>query len=135
MDICLCYFFLLIIRPPPRSTRPDTRFPHTTLFRSAVVGIERHRHDVVRRQRLVGNARRRDEQPAAAARADVAGGALVDAESVHRPAGLDDLPSQGDLAARSEEHTSELQSLMRISYAVFCLKKQKTITSNLENTG
>src|SRR3546814_2781765 len=44
-------------------------------------------------------ARRRDEQLAAAARADVAGGALVDAESVHRPAGLDDLPSQGDLAA------------------------------------
>src|SRR3546814_3938819 len=75
-----------MIRRPPRSTRTDTLFPYTTLFRS----IDRERPP----------ARRRDGQSAR-------GG------GPHR-------------ADRSEEHTSELQSLMRISYAVFCLKKKKT---------
>src|SRR3546814_2937383 len=91
-----------MIRRPPRSTRTDTLFPYTTLFRS-VAGRDgerlalRHaqREDlVIRRHRavLVG-----------------AGFALAERD-------VDDL--------RSEEHTSELQSLMRISYAVFCLKKK-----------
>src|SRR3546814_17951123 len=77
-------FFFLMIRRPPRSTRTDTLFPYTTLFRS-------------RRAHL----------------------------------GADDEGAWGLVAAmmtrwsRSEEHTSELQSLMRISYAVFCLKKKK----------
>src|SRR3546814_16632238 len=85
---CVFFFFFLMIRRPPRSTRTDTLFPYTTLFRS----LDR----------------------------------------------IDGLTSSLPLAAffvyfpiyyttlRSEEHTSELQSLMRISYAVFCLKKKKT---------
>src|SRR3546814_1627930 len=111
-----------MIRRPPRSTRTDTLFPYTTLFRStsrstcrpaptaatssarsaATNGTPGHggapdgtrRHDALprRRQRLLRGAEQRDQR------------------------------------VRSEEHTSELQSLMRISYAVFCLKKKKNIT-------
>src|SRR3546814_6604999 len=82
-----------MIRRPPRSTRTDTLFPYTTLFRSRRAGGDR------RAGRLSGGA----------------GGlpARTDAGR-HR-----------DDGNRSEEHTSELQSLMRISYAVFCLKKKK----------
>src|SRR3546814_6243750 len=83
-----------MIRRPPRSTRTDTLFPYTTLFRSA---------DGDRAGRLRFVEPRRGVAPQGAE-----GG---------RRAG------DGD---RSEEHTSELQSLMRISYAVFCLKKKKT---------
>src|SRR3546814_10384615 len=86
-----------MIRRPPRSTRTDTLFPYTTLFRSAVAA----RRPVERRRA------RRNACAAAAAEG---------------PAGRPALP-----APRSEEHTSELQSLMRISYAVFCLKKKKYI--------
>src|SRR3546814_1665235 len=82
----LSFFFFLMIRRPPRSTRTDTLFPYTTLFRSP-------RRPPVRGQRP-GPRRRRARAPSS--------------------------PRQ-----RSEEHTSELQSLMRISYAVFCLKKKK----------
>src|SRR3546814_8158876 len=80
---CLCLFFFLMIRRPPRSTRTDTLFPYTTLFRSPPA------------------ARAGDDEvcPVAA-------------------------PRHGQAGRRSEEHTSELQSLMRISYAVFCLKKK-----------
>src|SRR3546814_15059048 len=89
----LCIFFLMI-RRPPRSTRTDTLFPYTTLFRSADIplGPQCHRWMVL----------------------------------------IEDRPEMPNLEAwyqrhlrRSEEHTSELQSLMRISYAVFCLKKKK----------
>src|SRR3546814_4398785 len=80
-------FFFLMIRRPPRSTRTDTLFPYTTLFRSASLRRTRCFADLV----------------------------------IH--GGLS--PFLG-IAMRSEEHTSELQSLMRISYAVFCLKKKKT---------
>src|SRR3546814_4607881 len=90
--VCWCYipffvilffcFFFLMIRRPPRSTRTDTLFPYTTLFRSH------------------GREPSRDR-----------GG---------RPLG----GQEGEADGRSEEHTSELQSLMRISYAVFCLKKK-----------
>src|SRR3546814_5973825 len=86
--MCLSFFFLMI-RRPPRSTRTDTLFPYTTLFRSHHAAAAR-------------GLRRRTAFSAAAFRA--AGPRL-------RP--------------RSEEHTSELQSLMRNSYAVFCLKKKK----------
>src|SRR3546814_3000240 len=86
-----------MIRLPPRSTRTDTLFPYTTLFRSQC-----------RSER--GAGRLRGKAPAALYRV------LIQA------------PIMGDAAMteRSEEHTSELQSLMRISYAVFCLKKKKT---------
>src|SRR3546814_12235135 len=76
--------FFLLIRRPPRSTRTDTLFPYTTLFRSAP------KHGLGRCLRSVCADR------------------------------------QACISGRSEEHTSELQSLMRIPYAVFCLKKTKT---------
>src|SRR3546814_8992263 len=99
-----------MIRRPPRSTRTDTLFPYTTLFRS-VVAFE---GDQARRLSDVGivvrtAAVRIDRGPGARAR-DQVGQALDDAAVV---------------SGRSEEHTSELQSLMRISYAVFCLKKKR----------
>src|SRR3546814_13963406 len=98
-------FFFLMIRRPPRSTRTDTLFPYTTLFRSLArrpAGIE--------------------EACAVLGALKVLYGPLAE----RLEAGLRAL--DGD---RSEEHTSELQSLMRISYAVFCLKKKKTKTQTL----
>src|SRR3546814_1811299 len=107
-----------MIRRPPRATRTDTLFPYTTLFRSA-------------RDLLDPLARSQADRLAAAQCA--ADGRLRDAREIsdvetRRPAGR--LAAHGILpgrrsGARSEEHTSELQSLMRISYAVFCLKKKK----------
>src|SRR3546814_6145363 len=88
-----------MIRRPPRSTRTDTLFPYTTLFRSS---RERGRIQRLRRRFDPGAARARR-------RAQAAG-------HVYR---------RHRRRLRSEEHTSELQSLMRISYAVFCLKKKK----------
>src|SRR3546814_2601973 len=96
-----------MIRRPPRSTRTDTLFPYTTLFRS---GAE---------DQVGGGARH--EQPGELADADG-----VDGRVPQRGVNADGC-ERGDHAAdhpRSEEHTSELQSLMRISYAVFCLKKK-----------
>src|SRR3546814_7675663 len=97
-----------MIRRPPRSTRTDTLFPYTTLFRSLLL--------------LDGLTLGRTDLP------------LSDACDQSMPCGF----------ARSEEHTSELQSLMRISYAVFCLKKKTnnyccttikhTVTANIEHT-
>src|SRR6056297_2176114 len=81
-----------MIRRPPRSTRTDTLFPYTTLFRS-----------------------QRGQPVLEAARLELAG---------HRPEEL-------GFALRSEEHTSVLQSLRRISYAVFCLKKKKSVRTDL----
>src|SRR3546814_18760914 len=95
--------FFLMIRRPPRSTRTDTLFPYTTLFRSAYFrltgGIERWLYRLVRKH---GGRQ--------------AGGWQFDFANLNRK-------------SRSEEHTSELQSLMRISYAVFCLKKKTKNTS------
>src|SRR3546814_3104487 len=90
-----------MIRRPPRSTRTDTLFPYTTLFRSSLALAHHHR------------ARRRGRR------------ALRAIGTRTRPAAKPD--------RRSEEHTSELQSLMRISYAVFCLKKKKTLKHNNNN--
>src|SRR3546814_2884173 len=105
-----------MIRRPPGSTRTDTLFPYTSLCRSADGGP---RHPRRHRQHRLGE--RGD-------RADGAG-RLQRVEGRGEPAHQDD----GGRTRRSEEHTSELQSLMRISYAVFCLKKkytqQKTTTS------
>src|SRR3546814_5487983 len=101
-----------MIRRPPRSTRTDTLFPYTTLFRSPWLRQcpERHPHGGG-----VGGRRRR--RPLHRGHASAA--AFRDA----RPH-----PTDLDRGGRSEEHTSELQSLMRISYAVFCLKKKKNTT-------
>src|SRR3546814_14161194 len=97
---CSLFFFFLMIRRPPRSTRTDTLFPYTTLFRSLEVLC------------LATSGRR--------------------GECADRAGEPGDRDRSGDRTApgdhrRSEEHTSELQSLMRISYAVFCLKKKKKI--------
>src|SRR3546814_9129788 len=94
-----------MIRRPPRSTRTDTLFPYTTLFRSA------GRMAAVDRDLRTGSGRSRIGGPVARLHRAAAGEAAV------VPGGRPD-------AVRSEEHTSELQSLMRISYAVFCLKKK-----------
>src|SRR3546814_1019847 len=104
-------FFFVMIRRPPRSTRTDTLFPYTTLFRSRFVpsadasGADVPATPANLRQPVVGMT-----------------------TEVRR---FDDVD---DAVLRSEEHTSELQSLMRISYAVFCLKKKNTkysyITTN-----
>src|SRR3546814_2894459 len=96
-----------MIRRPPRSTRTDTLFPYTTLFRS-----------VLRKEDKMGH---RGSSTAAIA-----------FEGCRVPRGnLVGRPGEGlkILFGRSEEHTSELQSLMRISYAVFCLKKKKKNTT------
>src|SRR3546814_3115585 len=101
-----------MIRRPPRSTRTDTLFPYTTLFRSRRHGDEgrgcRHR-------------------------------AFRHLDAYPRPLLLDrgqGLSHEGMALARgrSEEHTSELQSLMRISYAVFCLKKKTKNIEIIQNT-
>src|SRR3546814_5326006 len=94
-----------MIRRPPRSTRTDTLFPYTTLFRSAdVVAAHVDRHFAGQSAGLGAPAEAVDDQPGD----DFAG----TFEHVDR-------------VTDREEHTSELQSLMRISYAVFCLKKKK----------
>src|SRR3546814_6946263 len=98
------FLFFLMIRRPPRSTRTDTLFPYTTLFRSLPgsrsTGFRRgatpSRTASCRHQREIG---------------------IVPRGCEHR---------------RSEEHTSELQSLMRISYAVFCLKKKTPIINHIQ---
>src|SRR3546814_1256791 len=82
-----------MIRRPPRSTRTDTLFPYTTLFRSPLADWDKSRLDAY----------------------------FAEHDLPRHP-----LEAEG--SKRSEEHTSELQSLMRISYAVFCLKKKKRYT-------
>src|SRR3546814_12460083 len=93
--LCSCHFFFfvffLMIRRPPRSTRTDTLFPYTTLFRS----VKQAPGQRFERGRGIGEFLRLERF------------------------------GDGPRMRRSEEHTSELQSLMRISYAVFCLKKKK----------
>src|SRR3546814_1971164 len=103
-----------MIRRPPRYTRSETIFPYTTLFRSGSVGGEGIDH-WARYERHSG-PRHFDGSDGCPGSADL--------RHDHR-----DLPAGGPVRhrhRRSEEHTSEIQSLMRISYAVFCLKKNKT---------
>src|SRR3546814_8204687 len=115
-----------MIRLPPRSTRTDTRFPYTTLFRSRIADI------VVETalDRIAG----RDQDPARIHRRAAASRFSCNYHNwVYRNDGsLMGVPDEANFfdldkkkCGRSEEHTSELQSLMRISYAVFCLKKKK----------
>src|SRR3546814_7844919 len=106
-------FFFVMIRRPPRFTRTDTRFPYTTLFRSRCRRDNRKgRNDLLHAgwntqrafqmsadSKIIPAVSFKTAQPGASAKSD-------------------------ELGLRSEEHTSELQSLMRISYAVFCLKNK-----------
>src|SRR3546814_19234677 len=107
-DISLCFF--LMRRRPPRSTLTDTLFPYTTLFRSV--------------QPAIGSAQNRLVAEPHAGRLKLAN-ARRDALSflIQRL----EASNVRTIWTRSEEHTSELQSLMRISYAVFCLKKKNQI--------
>src|SRR3546814_1490104 len=99
-----------MLRRPPRSKRTDTLFPYTTLFRSARSSSICCSIDII----LLLILRKMKSRP-------VAGGPGQPPRS-GREAG----DGGADFLVRSEEHTSELQSLMRISYAVFCLKKKNT---------
>src|SRR3546814_6198446 len=99
-----------MIRRPPRSTRTDTLFPYTALFRSDREFVRAGAHSPHRRAEPTGNMFEHETGSPRAA---------TGASEAHRPV----RSKYG--ARRSEEHTSELQSLMRISYAVFCLKKKK----------
>src|SRR3546814_5864790 len=107
-----------MIRQPPRSTRTDTLFPYTTLFRSDAGDPGRADRGASARHRRAGSSglpqllyRSRDHRGL---------------RPSHGTTGSLDRPGCADrsLFPRSEEHTSELQSLMRISYAVFCLKNK-----------
>src|SRR3546814_8092945 len=120
------FFFFLMIRRPPRSTRTDTLFPYTTLFRSPVRARSPPARSAL--SRLWASSCPPDRGTACDGSDQAAGRLLhrAPARSRLRPArqGASPLPfRRGPCANRSEEHTSELQSLMRISYAVFCLKK------------
>src|SRR3546814_3352944 len=136
-------FFFLRIRRPPRSTRTDTLFPYTTLFRSKSAGFRGRRYGVRRAEPEPEDQRRAGLAPGAALRpGDGRSGAGMVLWVQYRRHGLSGFRQQSGPRAeeagrrrgvagaarrgnRSEEHTSELQSLMRISYAVFCLKKKK----------
>src|SRR3546814_4232371 len=106
-----------MIRLPPRSTRTDTLFPYTTLFRSRVARADRRGFRLCADHGLAAGHRALPAGMGRALREDVRRGALA---GPGRP-------------ARSEEHTSELQSLMRISYAVFCLKKKKICNDKVKH--
>src|SRR3546814_7582730 len=108
------FIFFLMIRRPPRSTRTDTLFPYTTLFRShrpaARAKWHRRRWRAYRSRAFPSRAPERRARKSLECRPPCRDARRI--ESL-------------DMPQRSEEHTSELQSLMRISYAVFCLKKKK----------
>src|SRR3546814_3448524 len=125
--MCVSFaIFFLMIRRPPRSTRTDTLFPYTTLFRSVDandIGAElreagsRHETDIAGANHCDAHAAfssgEAGSESGAVAPDDIAGG-------IPQVVALQRIGKVG----RSEEHTSELQSLMRITYAVFCWKKK-----------
>src|SRR3546814_3156763 len=131
------FFFFLMIRRPPRSTRTDTLFPYTTLFRSRRSWRRRRsgcRHRGRRRRRNLIHRRamargpkkhRKTIWPLASPDGAAKGGVPVAGARYWRGRHAKWHGALAQLGERSEEHTSELQSLMRISYAVFCLKKKK----------
>src|SRR3546814_20104060 len=107
LELCstlFCSFFFFIIPRPPRSTRTVTLFPYTTLFRSFFFTVERKPIKGVQRRPIYGHGHQ--------LAIDLSQHAMLIRPPLRK--------------ARSEEHTSELQSLMRISYDVFCLKKKQT---------
>src|SRR3546814_3392375 len=107
-----------MIRRPPRSTRTDTLFPYTTLFRSHPAHLNSGAKKRIRK--VFGNIHEVVQMPN-----------LIEVQRESYEQFLRSDPPVGYVSGlektlRSEEHTSELQSLMRISYAVFCLKKKNT---------
>src|SRR3546814_2972030 len=134
--VSLVHFFCLMIRRPPRSTRTDTLFPYTTLFRSLNL--------LARREAAIVAAEAGTTRDVIEVRMDLDGYPVVLADTAGIRESADAVETEGVRRARqragtadlkilrSEEHTSELQSLMRISYAVFCLKKKtKTYTTKM----
>src|SRR3546814_8952871 len=118
-----------MIRRPPKSTRTDTLFPYTTLFRSLLARLDRP----------LGHPEQADVVVALGIAGDLDELRHTFAPAVERldPGARSALVVKVEIDVRSEEHTSELQSLMRISYAVFCLKKKKetkTHTTTTEHT-
>src|SRR3546814_5673048 len=115
--LLFCFFFFLMIRRPPRSTRTDTLFPYTTLFRSS---------RMPRKSMLVKS------------HAEVRSLTALFLKGSSAWSIVPRTPERSLSAMRSEEHTSELQSLMRISYAVFCFKKKisskQTTTTHQHST-
>src|SRR3546814_2418881 len=114
-----------MIRLPPRSTRTDTLFPYTTLFRSQKLdGLAEYAHnfhqglqgltEILNKANVVYNTELQEIHQK-----------LEGTKSIY----VNVANSMSQLQDRSEEHTSELQSLMRISYAVFCLKKKNKLTT------
>src|SRR3546814_16547762 len=119
MLICYVCLFFLMIRRPPISTRTDTLFPYTTLFRSASLVSVMSITTVPEKR----SGRSPDSHISA-------GDKRKKVKVFDQPLSLVTVAFQIALfsgVGRSEEHTSELQSLMRISYAVFCLKKKINI--------
>src|SRR3546814_17667524 len=115
MVIDILSFFFLMLRRPPRSTRTDTLFPYTTLFRSGQEDLPAEPHELVV--------------------AEAGHGRLHPGKDEEEEQYLGEQPEDARdrierRPVRSEEHTSELQSLMRNSYAVFCLKKKRKNTSH-----
>src|SRR3546814_1943706 len=106
-----------MIRRPPRATRTDTLFPYTTLFRSPRQPRGQYGYQAALLRRPRRPLHRAGQLPAHSA---IRRGTLTRRETSVPP-------QQNFVQQRSEEHTSELQSLMRISYAVFCLKKKNTL--------
>src|SRR3546814_4434820 len=115
-----------MIRRPPRSTRTDTLFPYTTLFRSCALPCYSCTADCA--EEVVASASRQGTLMTIFLILGAVAGLYVLALLFHLASYA--LPVYAGLTCRSEEHTSELQSLMRISYAVFCLKKKKHHSDN-----
>src|SRR3546814_10271657 len=117
-----------MIRRPPRSTRTDTLFPYTTLFRSGAEGqADRADHGADRREEIADPRRRprrigRGDPHRAGAEEPHGRAANADGQPVPADGPRDARDAQPE---RSEENTSELQSLMRISYAIFCMKTKQ----------
>src|SRR3546814_5747165 len=124
-----CFFFL-IIRRPPRSTRTDTLFPYTTLFRSHVsnvgAGLEHRERGGGANRDVCNRAKvgREEGESFCQSRGETKRLVLFADHNVQSGREFGTSRRQCFGEARSEEHTSELQSLMRISYAVFCLTKK-----------
>src|SRR3546814_5449799 len=132
-----------MLRRPPRSTRTDTLCPYTRLFRSAGFspalhagrfperGVPRHEHaalvhkDDAARRHVPSNGREQGQPRESAFPLFVRPAAQWLSPRSLQCKACADPPHKGATEPRSEEHTSELQSLMRISYAVFCLNKKK----------
>src|SRR3546814_8685768 len=121
----LVFVFFLMIRRPPRSTRTDTLFPYTTLFRSA----RRHGPNLLHELGVRVSGYRAEDRTGLPSRTRRRPAHTTDRSRAR----LSRRRFRRHFGGRSEEHTSELQSLMRRSYAVFCLKKKQKQVKTIKN--